>query len=1487
MTRLPPEVSCYLFSLFIKHLKACVLVALCAWQMTWCHFAERHSGLIAKIDLMIGHIISLSVRHKFLVMLATVGLVVAGIYNLLHLPIDAVPDITNNQVQVVTVSPSLAPQEVEQLITYPVEVAVANIPDVVEIRSVSRFGLSVVTIVFEDHVPVLDARQYVKEQLALAAEQIPQGLGTPELLPITTGLGEIYQYVLKVAPGYEDQYDPMRLRTIQDWIVKRQLAGTPGIIEVSSFGGYLKQYEVALDPGHMQRLGVTIGEVYEALARNNQNSGGSYIEKTHRAWYIRTEGIVQSLEDIGAIVVARRAGVPVLIRDVGEVRFGHAKRFGAMTMDGKGEVVGGITLMLKGSNSYEAIAEVKKRIDRIRKSLPPGIDIYPYLDRAKLIDNTIATVRANLLEGGIIVIVVLLLLLGDLRGGLIVASVIPLAMLFAIILMNRFGIMANLMSMGAIDFGIVVDGAVIVVEGVMHALFAHYVGQQLTQRQMDQLVIDAAAKLFRSAVFGVGIILIVFVPIMTLQGVEGKMFRPMAMTFSFAVLGAMILSLTYVPALSAWVLPKRVRARATFSDRLIGWLRRSYTPVLLGALRHPVWVLAIAIGLFVAALGTFMRMGAEFIPTLEEGDLAMQMAISPGSSLQQSIRTATRAEQILLEQFPEVRHVVSKIGTAEVPTDPMAIETADIMILLKDKEEWTTAHTREALVEKMKAALSVIPGASFDFTQPIQLRFNELMTGAKTDIAVKIFGEDIGMLKQLADRAAAIIGQIRGAGDVRVEQTEGLPQLVVQYDRAQIARYGLDIATLNQVIRAAFAGEVAGVVFEGERKFDLVLRLASQYRQSLELDNLYVALPQGGQIPMSELAQLHYSEGPMQISREQAQRRIVIGVNVRNRDVASLVADIERALDSKLHLPPGYYITYGGQFENLQAAQARLSIAVPVALALIFILLYFAFGKAKYALMIFTAVPFSAIGGVWALWLRGMPFSISAGVGFIALFGVAVLNGIVLIAHFNRLRYERDIQDLREVIRIGATERLRPVIMTATVAALGFLPMALSTSNGAEVQRPLATVVIGGLLTATLLTLIVMPVLYWLVNRRLDRSRLSSAAVSVFVLGWSLAAIPVQAQQVGWPQADTLITHALVHHPLAQTAALEVERASLGMALAQKMPPLSVSLSVGQLDSPTWSDFELVAMQPLPPNGLRRARQKLAQAQWMRRQAEQAFTYHQLVYGVAMAWLNYEQALRRYRLWQQWQIYTRAYLQRMETAVQAGEYGPLELSLAQQLMAEVGRRSAQAAQQLSEATATLRRQAYYEGPLPQPDTQVHLLPLPVLRDTPSVWLAPLKAQLIEAEEQVQVVSSALKPSWSVGIGQRRQGPFFPLLNARVSVQLPLWRKPLEAAVDQAQVAQLVVQQALQARRQELTQWQSQLEAQAYTLHQYLTEWGLALPKQAQALRQLADQQLAAGEVDYATWYQSLRQALQMELDYLELIGNYNSTVLEWRYYLGQ
>ncbi|KQB37075.1 efflux RND transporter permease subunit [Flavobacterium aquidurense] len=1037
---------------------------------------------------MLDKIIQFSIKNKFVILLLTLVLIAWGSYSLKQLPLDALPDITNNQVQIITTAPTLASQEVEQLITYPLEQAVKTVPDIIELRSISRFGLSVVTVVFEDDVDIYWAREQIFQRLKQAEENIPAYAGSPELAPITTGLGEIYQYDVYAKKGYENKYDAVKLRTIQDWIIIPQLQGVKGVADVSTWGGKLKQYEIAVNPNTLNSLGVTITEIFDALEKNNQNTGGAYIEKDQLAYFIRGVGMAKGTNDLGNVVVKNRNGSPVLVRDVAEVREGVALRYGASTKDGKGEIVSGMVLMLKGENSSAVVDRIKERMIQINKSLPEGVVAEAFIDRGKLVDNAIGTVTKNLLEGALIVIFVLILFLGNLRAGLIVASVIPLAMLFAIILMNAFGVSGNLMSLGAIDFGIIVDGAVIIVEATMHHLQQLKRKKQLSQGEMDIEVYNSASKIRNSAAFGEIIILIVYLPILALVGTEGKMFKPMAMTVGFAVAGAFILSLTYVPVMSALFLSKNTEHKENFSDRMMAWLESIYTPLLEKALQFKKIVLGISLSLFVLGLLVFNRMGGEFIPTIEEGDLAINATIMTGSSLTQMVETATKYEQILKAKFPEIKTIVTKIGSGEIPTDPMPIESGDLIIVLKDKKEWGGKyHNWEELANAMKEEMEVIPGANIEISQPIQMRFNELMTGSRSDIAIKIFGDDLEILDSKATELISKIKNIEGIGDLKADKVTGLPQITIKYDYNKIALYGLNISDINRIIRSSFAGESAGKIYDESKRFDVVVRMNQDNRADItDVSNLFIPLPNGQQVPLSQVATVDYEQGPVQVVREDGKRRITIGLNVRGRDIKSVVEEIQHKLDKNFKLPAGYFVTYGGQFENLIEATKRLSIALPIALGLILVLLYFTFKSFKQAGLIFTAIPLSAIGGVFALWLRGMPFSISAGIGFIALFGIAVLNGIVLISYFNQLKTEGILDPLQRVL-IGTKTRLRPVLMTAAVASLGFLPMALSTSGGAEVQKPLATVVIGGLFSATLLTLIVLPILYLLLEKKFKR----------------------------------------------------------------------------------------------------------------------------------------------------------------------------------------------------------------------------------------------------------------------------------------------------------------------------------------------------------------------------------------------------------------
>jgi cobalt-zinc-cadmium resistance protein CzcA len=1031
---------------------------------------------------MLESIIKFSLKNKLLIFIFTVFIIGFGIFSLTQIPIGAVPDITNNQVQVITTSRNLSTQDIEQFITYPVELEMANLPGVEEIRSISKFGLSVVTIVFDDDMGTYLPRQLIAEKIKSASEKIPQGFGTPTMGPITTGLGEIYQYILDVKPGYEDRYTTTELRTIQDWVVKRQLSGIPGVVEINTWGGLLKQYEVAINPNKLNAMQISVVEIYDALEKNNSVAGGGYIEKTNESFFIRGEGLIKSLEDIGNIIV-KNEGIPIYIKDIAKIGFGSATRFGAITGNGEGEKVLGQIMMLKNGNSKAIIESVKERVAEIQSSLPEGVYINGFLERSELINKTTFTVSENLILGSLIVIFVVVLLLGNLRSGLVVASIIPLSLLFAISLMNVFGIDANLMSLGAIDFGIIIDGAVIIVEFIAFRIIRESdtlkaLNNEVKQTEIDAITLKSASKMMNSAIFGQLIILIIFIPILSLSGIEGKMFRPMALTFSFALIGAMLLCLTYVPVVSSLFIKPQKQSENNISIRLMKTLNSWYNPTIHWALQHKKIVVAFAVILFATSVFLFSRMGGEFVPTLDEGDFVIQPVLKTGTSLGKTIEITTKIEQILLDNFPEVDQVVSRIGAAEVPTDPMSMEESDVIIKLKPKDEWVSAESKDELADKFKEALSIIPGMDVEFTQPIEMRFNELITGVRADVAIKIFGDDLSVLASKANEVKDLIKNIEGASDIIIEKVEGLPQMSVTFSRSKIARYGLNIADVNQLISMGFAGEIVGNVFEGEKRFDLVIRLDENYRKNLEsLQHLYIDTRDGTKIPLSELAEIKYTTGPAKISRDDTKRRIVVGVNVRNRDLQSVVDDIKTVIERKLKLPVGYKVIYGGQFKNLQSAKHRLMVTVPIALALIFLLLYFAFGSVKEALLVYSAIPLSAVGGVLLLWIRDLPFSISAGVGFIALFGIAVLNGIVLIEHFKELKAE-GIIDIEERIKRGTKERLRPVLLTAAAAALGFLPMAISTNAGAEVQRPLATVVVGGLLTATILTLIVLPVLY-------------------------------------------------------------------------------------------------------------------------------------------------------------------------------------------------------------------------------------------------------------------------------------------------------------------------------------------------------------------------------------------------------------------------
>jgi cobalt-zinc-cadmium resistance protein CzcA len=1430
-------------------------------------------------------IVHFSIQKKLFVGLTTLFLLLGGIYAMMTLPIDAVPDITNNQVQIVTVSPTLAPQEVEQLITMPIEIAMSNIMNVEEIRSVSRFGLSLVTVVFKESVPTLDARQLINEQIQTVAGEIPTELGTPELMPITTGLGEIYQYVLSVEPGYEEKYDAMELRTIQDWIVKRQLSGIPGIVEINSFGGYLKQYEVAVDPDALYSLNITIGEVFEALNRNNQNTGGSYIEKINKAYYIRSEGMIGKIKDIERIVITNRGGIPIHISDVGSVRFGSAKRFGAMTKDGEGECVGGIAMMLKGANANVVTKELEARVERVQKMLPEGVRVEPYLNRSELVDRNISTVIRNLIEGALIVFIVLIIFLGNVRAGLIVASVIPLAMLFAFILMRVFGVSANLMSLGAIDFGIVVDGSIVILEGMLaHIYSRRLMGRTLSAEEMDREVEAGAGHVARSATFAVLIILIVFFPLLTLTGIEGKYFTPMAKTLVFCIIGALILSLTYVPMMASLFLKRTISSKPTFADRFFGKLNGVYRRTLHFCLRHIWGTIACSFAALAVSLFLFTRLGAEFIPTLDEGDFAMQMTLPAGSSLTHSIELSKQAEETLMKSFPEIKHVVAKIGTAEVPTDPMAVEDADIMIVMKPFKEWTSASSRAEMVEKMKASLEPITGAEFNFSQPIQLRFNELMTGAKADIAIKLYGEDMAELYKKAKEASLFVEQVPGAADVIVEQAMGLPQLVVHYDRAKIARYGMNIEELNTIIRTAYAGEAAGVVFENERRFDLVLRLDNDKVADLNLDKLFVRTAEGIQIPVSEVATIELVNGPLQINRDATKRRIVIGVNVRDADIQKVVRTIQETLDKHIKLEPGYYFEYGGQFENLRNAIDTLTIVIPVALSLILLLLFFAFKSVTYSLVVFSTVPLSLIGGILALWLRGLPFSISAGVGFIALFGVAVLNGILMINHFNNLRKQTKYQmTTNRILAKGCPHLLRPVFLTGLVASLGFVPMAIAKSAGAEVQRPLATVVIGGLIVSTILTLIIIPVFYRLVNSSAAWKRqrwLKRLLPFLLFLG---ILFPTHAQQT--VSLEEAVTIALENHPRLKTATASIERSRASRGESWEVSPTTFNYSWGQINGETRNDNQMEITQslgslltPFYKNAL--VNRQVATGEYYRDLVKKEITAE-----VKRAWAYYQYAFHLCALYKEQIEWAGRLRKASQLRYEQGDITLLERNMSSTLVADLQTRLSQAEEELQLATRRFSWTCYSDSPLLPMDTTLVLFPACVAEIAPSdIHLNYFRSVADEKKAMLRIERSRFFPELSVGYVRQKIAPLSGLDSWMVGISFPVLFFPQHSRVRQAKIDSYIARTEAESNIRQLNNKVEELSVALRKEGEHIRYYTTGALPEADALLKSATVQFKENETDITQFVQSLNAAREIRRGYIEAVYAYNISALELELY---
>jgi len=1461
---------------------------------------------------MINKIISFSVKNKFIIGLFILALIGWGTYSLSRLPIDAIPDITNNQVQVISLAPSLAVQEVESFITAPIEVAVANIPDIIELRSISRLGLSVITVVFEDGVDIYWARQQLSERLKEAEEAIPSGLAQISLAPISTGLGEIYQYRLAVKKGHEKEFNPMELRTLQDWVVRREMLGTTGVADINSYGGFVKQYEIAVNPERLRGMNLTLTDIFTALEKNNENTGSAYIDKNPTAYFIRGIGLVKSLEDIERIVLkTTNSGVPVLMRDIATVQFGSATRYGAFVVDTT-EAVGGVVMMLKGANAHQVIENVEVRIESIQKSLPPEVTIEPFLNRSDLVGRAIGTVSRNLIEGALIVIFILVLLLGNMRAGLIVASVIPLSMLFAVSMMRIFGVSGNLMSLGAIDFGLIVDGAVIIVESVVHRISMskhHHPGvTRLNQDQMDENVLDSAKRMMSSATFGQIIILIVYLPIMALVGIEGKMFRPMAQVVTFALIGAAILSLTYVPMASALFLSKNTSHKPNFSDRLMDWIRKAFNPAIAFALKRKLLVSASAIVLFLFSMFLFSRLGGEFIPQLEEGDLASSVITLQGGSLTNTVNDVIKANKILLENFPEIKHAVCKIGAGEIPTDPTPMETGDYVITLKDKSEWVSATTREELVTKMEEKLIPLAGVKFEFQQPIAMRFNELMTGSKQDIAIKIFGDDLIILAEKAADVEKVIKTVAGVQDINVEKVTGLAQIQVEYNRDRLAQYGLSIDDVNSILRAAFAGSQAGVVYDEEKRFGLVVRLDKDYRQSLDdVKNLTVALPDGHQIPFEQVAEISVKSGPAQVSRENTKRRITIGFNVRNRDVQSVIDDVTGQIDQKIQLPTGYYISYGGQFKNLEAAQKRLAIAVPVALLLIFVLLYFTFNSAKQSILIFTAVPMSAIGGVFALWIRGMNFSISAGVGFIALFGVAVLNGIVLIAEFNRLEKE-GITDITERVLKGLRNRLRSVILTGAAPALGFLPMVISTSAGAEVQKPLATVVIGGLITATLLTLIILPVFYIFFsttkfNFRFKGGSVKKLAIIILLFGATSILNNVNGQQPRIINLQDAIQTALDSNLSVKSAALsiDVQKALKGTSL--DLPKTVIDGQYGQFNSYT-NDNSFTISQSFSFPTVYINRSKLANANIKSSELQFMVSQLEIATQVKQVYWQYVFLISKQKLLIYQDSLYSGFLRAAELRAKSGETNRLEMITARSQSLEIKNQLSQVTSDIAISGRKLMVLLNSKTALIPSVKEVHRIDFVLNSDSISViqnpYLGYIKQQVKVSQIEKNLERNQMLPDLSIGyfsqtiIGtqdvngvSRNFGQGFRFTGVQAGISVPLWITPYTSRAKAARISENIARTNAENYDKSLTgSYQSLLdEYSKYTSSVDYYE-KQAVPE-ADIIIDQATRSYKAGALDYLDYVLTLNRALAIRQNYLEALNSFNQTIISIEYITGK
>ncbi len=1446
---------------------------------------------------MLNKIIAYSIKNKLIIGLFIISLVGWGAYEVTQLPIDAVPDITDNQVQVITVSPSLGATDIERLVTFPIEQACSSIPGTKQIRSFSRFGLSLITIVFTDKVDIYWARQQISEKLQKVQQSIPPGTGSPELAPVSTGLGEIFQYVVRPLKGYEGKYDAMQLRTIQDWVVRRQLIGTPGVAEVASFGGKLKQYEIAVRQDQLKAYGLSISDIFTSLEKNNQNTGGAYIEKGPTVLYIRSEGLTTNLDDIEKIVVKQLGnGTPLLIRDIAKVQYGYAIRYGAMTFNDEGEVAGAVVMMLKGENSSLVVKRVKDKIAEIQKMLPEGVVIEPFLDRTKMVNNAISTVETNLLEGALIVIFVLVFFLGNLRAGLIVSSVIPLSMLFAIILMNLFGVGGNLMSLGAIDFGLIVDGSVIVIEAILHR-FAHSKHfrtlLKVNQEEMDEEVGKSTGAMIKSAVFSQIIILIVYLPILSLQGIEGKMFKPMAFTIAFAIFGAFILSITYVPMMAALFLNKKLNHTKNFTDRLMIWLERAYQPMLKKVLNIPKTVIVSTIVLFIISVILLLNMGGEFIPQLEEGDFAVETRVLTGSNLKNTIESTQKASKLLIQNFPEVQKIVTKIGSAEIPTDPMPFEAADMMVILKDKKEWTSAKTFNELSLKMTKVLEQVPGITVGFQFPVQMRFNELMTGARQDVVCKIFGENLDTLTRYASKLNDIIKTVDGAINIYEEKVTGMPQVVIKYNRDGMAKYGLNVSDINKVVNAAFAGQVAGQVYEEEKRFDMVVRLDGEARKSMsDIQNLYVTSAKGQQIPLSYVAGIEEIEGVNQIQRENTKRRIIVGFNITGRDVQTIVKELQSKIKDQLNLQKGYTIVYGGSFENMTAAKDRLSIVVPIALFLIFLLLYFAFGSVKQGLLIYTAIPLSAMGGIIALWIRNMPFSISAGVGFIALFGVAVLNGILLVSEFNRLKAEGWHDSIRIVIH-ATKSKLRAVLMTALVPALGFIPMAISTGAGGEVQKPLATVVIGGLIISTMLTLFVLPVMYLLFEKGTRYIKINkNVSLVLLALFFTITTATAQSKIT----LNDALDSAVKNNTSLKVAAMEVNYYQALKKSHLDVEKTLFDFGYGKING-FQNDNRMTVSQNIQfpsvytsQSAINKTNFTISELSKLQKEIELKAAVKRHYYNLLLL------QKKKQLLLEADSIYT-SFANKAKQRFEAGNTDVLEKITAESQLAQISNQLqllTTGYEVLLNQFNTLINSKLTRVPFAN-NNIIELQRIPdvlAVPETPQIKISQEKVTL--AQNQLKLEKGKLQPSFNVGyitstiIGWQPttqnaeeyfgQGHRFNAYNMGLSIPLFSTAQRSKIAASNISIQQNKLDQI--AVQQQVTSNLTNLVTQYFQNKKLVSQYQKTILPNSNLLIEVASKKLAAGEIGYLEWVMIVNQAIQIQNEYFNYVQQLNEGAIE-------